>query len=239
MSRAVHQGAGTHLGVAKPPRIPTHEWVYFQVKGDVPMSIYMLNLMFDPANPVEQSTGSFLPYVVAPPPAPPPQNWLLVSKVWLMPNPNITNPNWDTPADWQQFQEDTSLLTLAKNDQIYIRICSKTVPANWTGKVTVLVARNTKRASKGGDGKPFQIHASPFPLVAGGSQSLVLFQTPNWQAQSDSGSWWWDLGNASITTANAPAGAHDSYSVVAAINAGPGGPPPTEYFIYSHDPDMD
>ena len=199
------------------------------------MSIYMLNLVFDSTDASETNDARFQEYDATRP-------ILQRSKVWLQ--ATTTPPQPDNPGAWSQLEQDTSLLILDAGDQVMVRICGATTVSGYVGKVTAVVARDAKKASQGPNGKPFQTHGSPFPLSPGSTQSLVIYHTANWQAPSAAGSWVQSLGTVSITTPppnNPPPGFHDSYSVIVAISAGPGNPGtgPTEFFTYSHDPDMD
>jgi hypothetical protein len=196
------------------------------------MPIYMLNLVFNPTDAHETTDSRFLEFDDLQP------NVLLQSEVWLM--ANTSSPNPDTAANWHRLEQDTSLLTLDVGDQVWIRVCGATPMAGYTARVTTSIARNAARASHRGNGKPYQVRASPFPIAPGSTLSCAVFDTinPTYQPPSQAGSWVQAPLIVTFTTpppAVKPPGFHDSYSSVVAVTlVGPNG---TQ--TYSHDPDMD
>jgi hypothetical protein len=196
------------------------------------MSIYMLNLVFNPNDTTESTDSRFLEYDSTQ------TSLLLQSKVWL--TATNTSPNPDVATDWQYLESDTSLLTLNAGDQVFFRVCGGSgVTTGFQARLTTIIARNTGRASKRGNGKPFQTRASPFAL-ANTQQSCVIFDTfnPPFQPPSAAGSWVQGPVTVAFTTPPPnpkPPNFHDSYSCVLAVTVG--GPSAT--LTYSHDPDMD
>jgi hypothetical protein len=201
--------------------------------------IYMLNLVFDAGDATETSNGRFKEYDAT-------QPLLQQSQVWLkQANPAVT-PNPDTATDWVFVQKDDGpAIQCVVNDQVWMR----TAGLNMTGfaaRMTTIVARDARKASKGANGKPFQQRASPFPLD-GTQQSCVLYDTvnPTYQAASAAGSWVQQLGTVTFLSAPpppAPPRFNDSYSLIVALTAGVGSAGEGglgNVRTYAHDPEFD
>src|SRR5262249_22889706 len=131
------------------------------------MSIYMLNLVFDASTIPTSATGRFNDYVNTGQG----QDPLQLSKAWLTPQANVTNPNPNISADWQLFQEDTgTAFTLRIGDQIQIRVLGLNLPSGIVAHMTTIISRNTPKAKNHinpATNKPYQKYASPFRLIDG------------------------------------------------------------------------
>ena len=203
--------------------------------------IYMLNLVFDAADGTESDNGRFKGDDSNNPPP-----LLQQSQVWLkQSDPTNSNPNPDLATDWAlQSGDNGAPIQLAVNDQVWIRACGVNM-AGFVARLTTIVARDAKRATKGGNGKALQQRGSPFSLNA--NQSCVLYDTelPTYQSPSAAGSWVQKLGAVTFTTPPPnpkPPNFHDSYNVVVAMTTGlgqAGDNDPVNVRTYSHDPDMD
>jgi len=196
------------------------------------MSIYMLNLTFDPTVAAEADDARFLEYDST-------QPLLSQSKIWLEALATVTSPDPDNAADWQRLEQDTDLLTLNSGDQVWVRLCGvNSSLTSFSARMTTVVARNSGKASHNGNGRPFQTRASPFPL-SGSQQSCVIYDSmAPFPTPSAAGSWVQQLGTVTFTTPPPnpkPPGFHDSYSVIVAVTVFT----PNGTLTYAHDPDMD
>jgi hypothetical protein len=206
------------------------------------MSIYMLNLVFDASTLPANATGRFNDYVA---PTSPNQDPLQLSKAWLTPQPNATNPDPNISGDWKLFQEDTgTAFTLQIGDQIQFRVLGLNLPTGMTAHMTTIISRNTPEAKKHineDTKKPYQQYASPFKLTDQGPCCVFDYVYPNdYQAPvTGYNSWLQTPGFQPIALATpkppAPAGSKDSYTVVVAMVTGGTG----AQQVYSHDPDCD
>jgi hypothetical protein len=213
--------------------------------------ICMLNLVFNPSadNVNENNDARFMENPTTPTPL------LQQSKVWLQPaSATITNPRPAYNADWTFYRPDTGNLQLQKGDQVWIRVCLNSPVTGYVARLTVVVARNSGRASLNSTTeKPYQTRASPFQppnSAQDNPQSCVLYDfelptyqnptTPPPQDTTLAPYWIQELGAVFFT--QSPVGEHDAYSVIVAITAGKGtegDADPTNLVKYSHDPDME
>jgi hypothetical protein len=195
------------------------------------MSIYMLNLTFNPTDTTEANDARFVEYDST-------QPLLSQSKIWLI--ATSVTPDPDNASDWQRLEQDTSLLTLNANDVVSVRFQALSSSlSGYTARLTTIVARNSKKASQNGNGQPFQKRASPFPLNTTQQSCVIKDSMQPFPGPSAAGSWVQQLGTVTFTTPPPnpkPPGFHDSYSVIVAITVFTS---PTTALIYSHDPDMD
>jgi hypothetical protein len=209
------------------------------------MSIYMLNLVFDASTLPTNATGRFNDYVNSGQG----QDPLQLSKAWLTPQANVTNPNPNISADWQLFQEDTgTAFTLQIGDQIQIRVLGLNLPSGIVAHMTTIISRNTPEAKKhinSATKKPYQQYASPFKLNDGGPCCVFDYVNPDYLRPMSNpvtsapfNSWLQTPGfqPVALTTPNPPAGLKDNYTVVVALVTG--GNNVTQQ-VYSHDPDCD
>jgi hypothetical protein len=201
------------------------------------MSIYMLNLVFDASTIPANATGRFNDYVNTE------QDPLQLSKAWLTPQANVTNPNPNISADWKLFQEDTgTAFTLQRGDQIQIRVLGLNLPSGIVAHMTTLISRNTPEAKKHintATNKPYQRYASPFKLNDQGPCCVFDYGTPDYLPPTSPYNSWLQtpagFQSVALTTPNPPAGLKDTYTVVVALVTGGVGPQQ----VYSHDPDCD
>jgi hypothetical protein len=204
------------------------------------MSIYMLNLIFDPGDNTEGTNGGFKENNNTKPA-------LQQSKVWL--TAQNSDPQPDDPTAWANPVLTTAgALKLVLNDGVWVRILGLNM-LNFVAQVTTTVCRNSGRASQNPvTKKPYQERRSPFALTTAAGptdQSCVLYVTNGYVAQSTAaGSWAQYLGPVVFRTELTPKPPeldHDAYSAIVAIAAGAGTPgnPPADPYMYSHDPEMD
>jgi hypothetical protein len=205
--------------------------------------IYMLNLVFDATDTNESNDGRFQEYQAT-------QTGLQQSQVWFkQSDPTNPTPNPDLATDWTSPSDDNEgPLTAVLNDQIWMRIQGLNMAGGtpFCARITVIVARDARKASKGNNGKALQQRASPF--VLSGQQSCVLYDTENpiYQAPSAAGSWVTKLGAVTFTTPPppppVPPNFHDAYSMIVAATVGqgqPGNSDPTNVRTYAHDPEFE
>jgi hypothetical protein len=202
------------------------------------MSIYMLNLVFDASTNPANATGRFNDYVHTEP------DPLQLSKAWLTPQPNVSNPDPNHSADWKLFQEDTGTsFTLQIGDQIQIRVLGLNLPSGMDAHMTTIISRNTLEAKKHlnpATNKPYQQYASPFKLTDGGpcgvfdyvGQDYLLPTSPyNSWLQTPAG-----FQPVALSTPKPPGlDLKDAYTVVVALVTGGSG----SQQVYSHDPEME
>ena len=201
--------------------------------------IYMLNLVFDGSDTTESNNGRFKEYDST-------QSLLQQSQVWLkQSNPANPTPNPDVTTDWTSLQDDNAgPLKGVVNDQVWVRILGANA-SGFCARMTTIVARDAKKASKGNNGKALQQRGSPFPLTS--TESCVLYDTedPTYQAPSTAGSWVTKLGVVTFSTTPPtppPQNFHDSYSMIVALTTGvgqPGNSDPSNVRTYAHDPEME
>jgi hypothetical protein len=206
--------------------------------------IYMLNLVFDASDTNESNNGRFQEYQST-------QTGLQQSQVWFkQSNPSNPTPNPDLATDWTSPSDDNEgPLQAVLNDQIWVRIQGLNIAGAtpFCARMTTIVARDARKASKGNNGKAIQQRGSPF--VLSGQQSCVLYdyENPIYQAPSAAGSWVQKLGAVTFvspvpTNPPIPPNFHDSYSMIVAATIGQGPPSnsdPTNVRTYAHDPEFD
>jgi hypothetical protein len=201
------------------------------------MSIYMLNLVFDASTIPANATGRFNDYVNTE------RDPLQLSKAWLTPQANVTNPLPNISADWKLFQEDTgTAFTLQMGDQIQIRVLGLNLPSGIVAHMTTIISRNTPEAKKHinpATNKPYQQYASPFRLNDQGPCCVFDYVNPDYLPPTSPYNSWLQtptgFQSVALTTPNPPAALKDTYTVVVALVTGGSGPQQ----VYSHDPDCD
>jgi hypothetical protein len=200
--------------------------------------IYMLNLVFDGGDSTETNNGRFQEFIQSQPKLQQSQAW------YQQASPSSpTPPDPNNPDDWSLTQDDNrGPITPAVGDQVWVRVSGLNA-TGFCARMTTIVARDARKASKGNNGKTFQERASPFSLD-GTQQSCVLYDTmvPTFQGPIN-GSWVQQLGTVTFTsTPPSPGSYHDSYSMIVAFTTGAGQPgegPLTNIRTYAHDPEME
>jgi hypothetical protein len=200
---------------------------------------YMLNLVFDGGDSTETNNGRFQEFIESQPTLQQSQAWYQQSAT----SPTPPDPN--NPDHWSFKQDDNrGPLVPAVGDQVWVRVSGLNA-TGFCARMTTIIARNARKASKGNNGKAFQQRASPFALN-GTQQSCVLYDTmvPTFQGPVN-GSWVQQLGAVTFTTpppSPPPQNFHDSYSMIVAFTTGAGQPgegPLSTLRTYAHDPEME